>query len=159
MRPVKGATVKLQGNTAETCTCIGVVDLEAAQQRYFSYRAMLVAIVWQNSFVIVYSFTWGIAQSSRDMLQSGVSHRCVCVTLSTKGGGQILRDTGYRCDRIAISRDMGRLRHPSRQSPDPSSQSLCSFLLTEQLRDHWGVKKRCQRSKEELTQINLGVFQ
>ena len=28
---------------------------------------------------------WGIAQLSRDMLQNGVSHRCACVKLSTKG--------------------------------------------------------------------------
>ena len=32
-------------------------------------------------------FSWSIAQSSRHMLQNGVSHRCACVKLSTKGGG------------------------------------------------------------------------
>ena len=32
-------------------------------------------------------FFWGIAQLSRDALQNGVSHRCVCVKLcSTRGG-------------------------------------------------------------------------
>ena len=54
-----------------------------AQQRYFSYRAILVAILSQNSFVFV---LWGIAQISRDMLQNGVSHRCACVKQSAKGG-------------------------------------------------------------------------
>ena len=29
---------------------------------------------------------WGIAQLSRDTLQNGVSHGCVCVKLSTRGG-------------------------------------------------------------------------
>ena len=32
-------------------------------------------------------FCGGIAQLPRDTLQNGVSHRCVCVKLSTKGGG------------------------------------------------------------------------
>ena len=54
-----------------------------AQQRYFSYRAILVAIVSQNLFVLVFM---GIAQLSRDMLQNGVSHRCAYVKLSAKGG-------------------------------------------------------------------------
>ena len=49
-----------------------------------SYRAILAAIVSQNSFVLV--FVGGTAQLSRDMLQNGVSHRCACVKLSTKGG-------------------------------------------------------------------------
>ena len=31
-------------------------------------------------------FLWGIAQLSRHTLQNGVSHRCACVKLSTKGG-------------------------------------------------------------------------
>ena len=31
-------------------------------------------------------FCGGIAQLSRDMLQNGVSHRCVCAIVSTKGG-------------------------------------------------------------------------
>ena len=31
-------------------------------------------------------FLWGIAQLLRDALQNGVSHRCACVKLSTKGG-------------------------------------------------------------------------
>ena len=68
-------------------------------------------------------FLWGSAQSSRDTLQNGVSHRCACVKLSRKGGGiaplwgsamptslpKASRDMGYRSDSIAISRDMGPL--------------------------------------------------
>ena len=57
-------------------------DLEA-QQRYFSYRALLLAIVSQNPFVLV---LWGIAHLSRDTLQNGVSHRCAYVKRSAKGG-------------------------------------------------------------------------
>ena len=61
-----------------------VSSILEAQQRYFSYRAMLVAIVLQSFFVLV---LWGgIAQLSRDTLQNGVSHGCVCAKLSTKGG-------------------------------------------------------------------------
>ena len=51
------------------------------------------------------------------MLQNGVSHRCACVILSTKGGYRTIlgecqppckvsRDMGYRSDSIAVSRDM-----------------------------------------------------
>ena len=54
------------------------------------------------------------------MLQNGVSHRCACVKLSTKGGIAPFRgsaklpekvscDMGYYSDSIAISRDMGPL--------------------------------------------------
>ena len=53
-------------------------------RRYFSYRAILVAIVSQNCFVLV--FMW-YRTLSRDTLQNGVSHGCACVKLSTKGGG------------------------------------------------------------------------
>ena len=63
-------------------------------------------------------FLCGIAQLSRNTLQSGVSHRCACVKLSSKGGiapfwgttklpQKVSRDMGYyRSDSIAISRDM-----------------------------------------------------
>ena len=34
----------------------------------------------------IFPILWGITQLSRDMLQNGVSHRCACVKLSTKGG-------------------------------------------------------------------------
>ena len=51
-----------------------------AQQRYFSYRAMLVAIVSQNSCGV------SIAHLSHDMLQNGVSHRCARVKVGAKKG-------------------------------------------------------------------------
>ena len=47
---------------------------------------MLVAIVSNIFFVLGFFFVWGIAQLSRDTLQNGVSHRCACVNLSTRGG-------------------------------------------------------------------------
>ena len=62
------------------------VTLEA-QQRYFSYRAILAAIVSQNSFVLVfmgyrtiiarYVAKWGIAQVCvcETKYQGGVSHQ------------------------------------------------------------------------------------
>ena len=62
-----------------------MVVLEA-QQRHFSYRVMLAAIVSQNSFVLVFMGGGGIAQLSRDTLQNGVPHRCASVKLSAKGG-------------------------------------------------------------------------
>ena len=55
------------------------------------------------------------------MLKNGVSHRCTCVKLSTKGGGiapfwgsanlpeKVSRDMGYRSNSIAVSRDLGPL--------------------------------------------------
>ena len=58
-----------------------------AQQRYFPYRAIFVAIVSQNSFVLVlmgcrtiiarYVAKWGIAQMClcRTKYQGGVSHK------------------------------------------------------------------------------------
>ena len=61
-----------------------VLAVLEAQQRYSSCRAILATIISQNSSVLV--FMGGIAQISRDTLQSGVSHRCACVKLSTKGG-------------------------------------------------------------------------
>ena len=62
------------------------------------------------------------------MLQNGISHRCACVKLSTKGwvshhfGGvlaslkKVSSDMGYRSDSIAIWRDMGPLRRWGRES-------------------------------------------
>ena len=52
-----------------------------------SYRAMLVAIVSQNSCALVF-------MGYRDKLQHGVSHRCACVKLTTKGGGVIAPFSG-----------------------------------------------------------------
>ena len=66
-------------------------------------------------------FLWGIAQLSRDMLHNGVSHRCACVKLSTKGRvshhpwgvanlpEKASRDMRSRSDSIAISCGMGPL--------------------------------------------------
>ena len=47
-----------------------------------SSRAMISAIVFQNSFVLVFCYIWGIAYVLRDTLQYGVPHRCDCVKLS-----------------------------------------------------------------------------
>ena len=66
------------------CPSICLPTYLEAQQRYLSYRAILAAIVSQMFSCL---FSWGIAQVSRDMLQNGVSDRCACVKLSTKGGG------------------------------------------------------------------------
>ena len=60
-------------------------DLEA-QQRYSSYRAILVAMVSQNSFVLVFvgGGGGGVAESSRKMLQkwslAALAQMCLCET-------------------------------------------------------------------------------
>ena len=70
-------------------------------------------------------FLWGGGGGSHNyraiIVQNGVSHRCACVKLSTKGGvshhfGGVLTSLkkyraiwGYRSDSIAVSRDMGPL--------------------------------------------------
>ena len=54
-----------------------------AQQRYSSYRAILVAMVSQNSFELIFM---GIARLTRNTLQNDVSHRRACVKPGTKGG-------------------------------------------------------------------------
>ena len=89
-----------------------------AQQRYFSYRAILVAIVSRNSFVLVlmgyraiiarYVAKRGIAQMClcETKYQGGVSHHFGGVLTSLK---EVSRDMGYRSDSIAVSRDMGPL--------------------------------------------------
>ena len=98
----------------------------------------------------------GIAQLSRDMLRSRVSHRCACVKLSTKGSApfwgsadlpeKVSRDMGYRSDSIAISRDMvGPLRthrksllfrfeHPSRTQTNCKHGSITQEYVFEPLR-------------------------
>ena len=58
------------------------IPLEA-RQRYFSYRAILVAMVSQNYLAL--AFVGYRAIIVRDMLQNGVSHRCACVSPSAKG--------------------------------------------------------------------------
>ena len=46
----------------------------------------LCAAPWSTLWRAFFSFFGGIAQLSCDTLQNGVSHRCACVKLSTKGG-------------------------------------------------------------------------
>ena len=85
--PVNGVWRMLWGSTSrhgllDTVKKHMVSRLEA-QQRYFSYRAILVAIVSQNSFVlVVYGYRTIIAR----YVANGVSHRCPCVKISSKGG-------------------------------------------------------------------------
>ena len=64
-----------------------------AQQRYFSYRAILVATVSQKFFVLV---LMGIALLSRARytLQNGVSHRRACVKLRAKRGAGVSHQFG-----------------------------------------------------------------
>ena len=88
-----------------------------AQQRYFSYRAILVAIVSQKYFVLV--FMGYRILIARYIAKWGIAQMCLC-ELSAKGGitqfwgsaelpEKVSRDTGYRSDSIAVSRDMGPL--------------------------------------------------
>ena len=101
-------------------------SLLQAQQRYFSYRAMLVAIVSQNSVVLVFmGYRTTIA---RDVAKCGIAQMCLCRT-KYQGGGlapfwvsaslpeNVSRDMGYRSNSIAISRDMGPLSFRSAASP------------------------------------------
>ena len=104
------------------CNC-SVLGLEA-QQRYFSYRAMLVAIVSQNSFVLV--FMGYRANIARYVAKWGIAEMCLCETKYQEGashhfGGVLTclkryREMGYRSDSIAVSRDMGPLRCLDKQS-------------------------------------------
>ena len=56
-----------------------------AQQRYFSYCAMLVAMLSQNCFVLV---SMGVSRGYRAICcKMGVSHRRACATPSSEGGG------------------------------------------------------------------------
>ena len=71
--PIFPEALSQRANSREKTTVVMMMMMMTtppleAQQRYFSYRAILVAIL------------------SRDTLQNGVSHRCVCVKLSAKGG-------------------------------------------------------------------------
>ena len=59
----------------------GVPSLEA-QQRYFSYRAILAAIVSQNFFVLVFMGYRTII--ARYVAKWGIAQMCLC-KLSTKG--------------------------------------------------------------------------
>ena len=89
-----------------------------AQQRYFSYRAILVAIVSQNSSVLVFmGYRTLIAQY---VAKCGIEQMCLCDT-KCQGGGiapywgsahfpeRVSHNMGYRSDSIAIWLDMGPL--------------------------------------------------
>ena len=80
------------------------------------------------------------------MLQNGVSHRCACVKLSTKGGiaplwgsakfpEKVSRDMGYRSDSIAISRDMGPLSYV--MNSELIRKLFCNVLREGGLRRSW----------------------
>ena len=90
-------------------------ELEA-QQRYFSNRAMLVAIVSQISLVFIFMGYRTI--STRYVAKWGIAQMCLCesnhqgegITLflgSAKLPLKVSRDMGYRSDSIAASRNMG----------------------------------------------------
>ena len=88
-----------------------------AQQRYFSYRAILVAIVSQNNF----AFFMGVSHYYRairckmgyctdvsvwsQVPRAGIAPFWGSADLPEK----VSRDMGYRSDSIAISRNMGSL--------------------------------------------------
>ena len=112
-----------------------------AQQRYFSYRVILVAIVSQYSFVFVFMGCRTIIV--RYVAKRGIAQMCLCKTKGQGGGGiapcgevptslkRASRDMGYRSDSIAASLDMGPLReragpklctttHVSAETEDPT---------------------------------------
>ena len=94
-----------------------------AQQRYFSYRTILVAIVSQNFFALVfmgyrtniarYVAKWGIARIClcKIKYQGGVSHHFGGVLTSLKKYRAIWGIAAIVTDSIAVSRDMGPLSH------------------------------------------------
>ena len=106
------------------CHPVWALPLLEAQQRYFSYRAIAVAIISQNSFVLVfmgyctiiarYVAKWGIAQMCLcgTKCQGGVSHH---FGESANLPEKVSRDMGYRSDSIAVSRDMGPLSFPRQE--------------------------------------------
>ena len=89
-----------------------------AQQRYFSYRAILVAIVSRNSSVLVFMvYRTSIA---RYVTKRGIAQMYLWESKYETGGiapfwgkanvpENVSRDMGYHSDSIAISRDMGPL--------------------------------------------------
>ena len=109
-----------------------------AQQRYFSYRAILAAIVSQNSFVLVFAGYRTII--ARYVAKWGIAQMCLCET-KYQGGciapfwgsanlpEKVSRDMGYRSDSIAVSRDMGPLSgHVALQNLPKMANSLTSNL-------------------------------
>ena len=74
-------------------------------QRYFSYRAILVAIALQNYFVLL--FIWVLSRNYRAIyMQNGVSRRCACLKLSTKKAGGIEPFRGTAALPEKVSRNM-----------------------------------------------------
>ena len=138
---------------------VGVTDQKSelqpgleAQQRYFSYRAILAAIVSQNFFVLVfmgyhtiiarYVAKWGIAQMClcKIKYQGGVSHHFGGMLTSLK---RVSRDMGYRSDSIAVSRDMGPLssrgdiQNPNRIARKGTRMGFRCFYRRPPLKPSW----------------------
>ena len=97
------------------------MDLKA-QQRYFSYREILVAIVSQNSFVLVLMGYRRISYrtiTARHVAKWGIAQMCLCETNYQRGdctiwgaanlSFKVSRNMGHRGESIAVSRDMGPL--------------------------------------------------
>ena len=62
-----------------------ILSFLEAQERYLSYRAILVAIVSQNYFVLAFV---GVSHKYRAICsKTGGSHRCACEKISARGGG------------------------------------------------------------------------
>ena len=64
-------------------------DLEA-QQRYFSYRAIFVAIVSQNCFVLVFKLMGYRTIIARYVAKWGIAQMCLCKTKYQGGDRTIL---------------------------------------------------------------------
>ena len=114
----------------------GCMILEA-QQRCFSFRIILVAIVSQNSLVLV--FMWYHTVIARYVAKWGITQMLSGVNKFTKKGHRrilgscnlpekVLLDMGYRNDSIAISRDMGPLRAWSPLCCGPTSLAGSNLL-------------------------------
>ena len=97
--------------------CPQLSTILEAQQRYFSYRAILAAIVSQNCFVLAfmgyrtiiarYVARWGIAQMFLCEMKYQGGYRTILGSANLPY--KVSRDMGYRSDSIAISRDRGPL--------------------------------------------------
>ena len=104
--------------------------MSSAQQRYFSYRALPVAIVSQNSFVLVFMAYRTII--ARYVAKCGIAEMCLCETKYPEGSiapfwgsanlpAKVSRNMGYRSDSIAISRDMAPLSELRSEIPFSSA--------------------------------------
>ena len=115
--PDGGGSPPIPGNDGKKRGAGTLQNLEA-QQRYFPYRAIPVAIISQNSFVLVFMGCRTII--ARYVAKWGIAQVCLC-DAKYQGGGiapfwgaanipqQVSRDMGYRSDSIAASGDMGPL--------------------------------------------------